>query len=121
MTSEASDEVIRKTVSSIETVAPKAWDLLVQEQRIGGAVDMVRYVCVVLFSAAFGIWVWRMTEKHCEEGSPERIFPRTITCACVFMSLVAASINIPIAYARYSHPEPFAARTLIDSVSRQQQ
>jgi len=120
--SNITDEAILKSLSAIESIAPKAWQMLVEKQRLDAIVMFEQTlfiftlsVLVIVLVAITKVKLLRLKNGH---GYPK--YDKEITnVVCYVLQAFAvlfiiACINDSFStYNHYTHPENFAVQELL--------
>lgn len=118
------DATVQKAVRAVETIAPEAWRLLVEEQRLGALREIASDVAGIVFFAlasTFGVRrLFSFAKSLDVKNSSSAIdagIAKGIGYAIIILSAIVwtgACRDIFSEYLRYTHPEPFAARVLLN-------
>lgn len=119
MMSQEVDEAIRKTVTAVETVAPKAWDLTVRFQRVDAAVGLAQGAAVAVALLAMFGFVWSIIGKLLadEYDKKERVGYRCLASVILVILLFVDTINAANNLAQYVAPDLYAAKALMEKVT----
>jgi hypothetical protein len=127
--SEAIDGAIQKMVGAIENVAPKAWSLLVREQRLTALAGLIQDgIAFILFA----VWLYAATRtlrpffraamdarSSDMEGVGVIGSVATIALGVVIAVLfVISAFSAPGEALRYLNPDVYAARALIGQAGK---
>jgi hypothetical protein len=125
------DEAIQKAMQAIETMAPKAWELLVRYERIEGWVDLSQVLFTTSVCMLLLVLAWRETHRKMEEPGNGRMIgsdgealwykgdlmdehPLVVIPALMLaVVLLVGLFRLPTAIAHLVSPEVYAAKKLI--------
>jgi hypothetical protein len=113
------DEAIRKTLGAVETVAPKAWEMLVRSERMAAEVAIMEDAFWLLISTLVGYALYRYVKAGedgfkgvMDDSAPIRFFGCAGIGVCfVFFSIAVHSL--PNDCLHLLHPDVFAARVIM--------
>lgn len=108
MTTPAIDEAIQKTVSAIETMAPRAWAALVQGERVDALGDAASISMFVTVCLGFTAWTYRKG-KACQY-EPE---PWFVSAGILLLAALTASSFLPGKILHAVYAEGYAAWSLV--------
>jgi hypothetical protein len=121
------NEVVIKALSSIESVTPKAWSLLVEAQRIEARIALIKIPLWLLFFAGLiiilrhiknrAIPYWKEKNQWDAEFNINTMKVGYYTVIALATIICAAAIFSSIeSYNQYVHADVYAAKALVDKI-----
>jgi len=117
MSDPATDEALRKAVGAIETMAPKAWELLVRYERMDALADLLGQLTAIGVSA---LVIWLFVRLLRATGVDEDDVDSTRLVAWVIWGIVVSIVSafIPMSVVHYLNADSCAARVLVEKATK---
>ena len=106
------EDIIQKTLGTVETIAPKAWQLAVQAQRINAVTSLIECGISIIVIIALSSLLWKNINGMHDGGDKNFI----MSVSGILMSLIVLLVSSCIieASARLMYPEVQAAQELMN-------
>lgn len=118
--SNITDEAIQKAIAAVENIGPKAWALLVQEQKINASTDAIKNTMWITFLIALmGVVIWFKNQvvKQMKLSDEDDLWAanKVVLVIGCFLALIATAIasDLITDYSQYTHPEVFATKEIL--------